>query len=176
MADQKLDIFDAMAAMDRKDGEWFTKQSEQAQKTLAPPVFLRWASAISDSARAASLLVHVNDRVNAHMWDLATTHPELVFKLAATCGKGRKERHQWIAMPKRPGTLSKAMAMVMDDNPSLNDAEAMLLLSLHTKESFTAWVDMRGLQPDEAKEVIKSYAKFHTKNKTLNTHQNKDHR
>lgn len=176
MADKKLDIFEAMAAVDRKDGDWFMRQPEDARKTLAPPVFLRWTSAITDGKRAASLLINVNDRVNAHMWDMATTHPELVFRLAATCGKGRVERHQWIALPKRAATVSKALALILDDNPGANNLEANMLLSLHTKDSFAAWVDARGLQPAEVKEVIKSYVKFHAKDEDISTKENKARR
>jgi hypothetical protein len=159
VAERKLDIFEALAAVDRRDGKWFEKQSDEAKKEFSPPVFLRWISSISDANRAGDVLLAVNDIVNLNMWDIVGEYPDLIFKLATLCGVGR-QRHEWIAMAGRRGGANKARDLIVKFNSSASDQEIDMLLRMHTKQSFIAFVDDTAVPPDEAKEILKAYDKF----------------
>lgn len=160
--ERKLDIFDAMAAMDRRDGTWFSRQSDEAKKQFSPPVFLKWASAINDKRYAGDTLVMINELVNVSLWEIAAEHPELVYKLATLCGLGTKQKHEWVGMGKRY-SMNKARDLVAQFNPSVSDSEIDLIIDLHTRNSFSNFVDDTGMTATEAKETLKAYDKLKDK-------------
>lgn len=159
MVDRKLDIFEAMEALDLRRGDWFAAQPEDARKSFAPPVFLRWASTVGDGVQAEAMLERVNERVNLCMWTHAQDHPELVFRLAASCGTGRRQRHAWVPMTAKRQKASRVRAFVAEQNPGINDIEIDIVLSGHTRRSFAEYVESCGVDPSEAKEVIKAHDK-----------------
>ena len=159
MEEHKLDIFEALSAVDRRDGDWFGQQPEDARKTFAPPVFVRWASTINGSA-AADTLMMTNEFVNVNLWEIASEHPELVFRLAAMCGAGTRQRHEWLAMAGRKRAANKAYDLLCEFHRNLSENEIDLMFRLHTRVSFLAFVDDTGVPPETAKEAMKAYDKL----------------
>ncbi len=159
MADRKLDIFDLLRATDKNQSDWLSKQPEDARKEFAPLVVLRWAATVEGPQEAAYMLWMVNERVNLHLFDLSK-HPDLVFRLLASCGLGSAQKHQWIAPHKRKGGANKAFDFLATLHPEANDREVDMLLSKYTKETFTQLVKDCGVQPDAAKELVKAYDKL----------------
>jgi len=162
LAERKFDIFEAMAAIDRRDGAWFASQSEEARKEFAAPVFLRWISAINNPSLAGDVLLDTNAFVNMHMWDLDDA--ELTFRLAALCGTNRRQKHEWIPMPGRQRSNNKARDLVATYNPSANDAEIDLLMRLYNRESFSDFVDETAT--NDAKDILKAYDKHYGSSKS----------
>lgn len=154
---RKLDIFEALDAIDRRRSGWLEKKPEDAQKEFAPPVVLRWASAVEGSGQMVDYHLRVvNERANVHA-PVTMNHPDLFFRLLASTGLGQRQRHQWLSPPGRSKTSSKPRELVARLNPMASDAEIDLLLSLHTPETFVALVRGAGLTPQEEKEVLKAY-------------------
>jgi hypothetical protein len=158
-SERKLDIFKLLAASDKNDGEWFSKQPQDAQKEFAAPVVLRWGATVNDGLASVFTLLLVNERVNVHLYDLYK-HPELTYRLLASCGTGESQRHQWIPPHKKKGASNKAYDLLAKHNLDANSGELELLMSLHTKESFSKFVDECGIPTAEAKEIIKAYVKY----------------
>jgi len=170
MAEYKLDIFEALAAVDKQDGDWFDRQPEDNQKGFAPPVFLRWISSIDGGEFAQEYtLTLVNDRVNLFANELMTKYPDLLFRLAASCGVGEKQRHAWLPLAKQKGSSvhskNAAWQLVAEYNPSASETEIDLLVALHTADSFKAFTEDAGLQADESKEALRAYANLTAKTK-----------
>lgn len=159
MADRKLDIFALLKAMDKCDGSWFSKQPEDAQKEFAPVVAIRWAATVKDGEYSPLMLSLINERVNAHLFDLYK-HPDLVFRLMASCGLGVSLAHQWVAGIKRKADTNKAFEILAKHYPEANDQELDYVMSCHTKASFSEFLSQCGIQPDQAKEIMKSYDKI----------------
>lgn len=159
MAERKLDIFQLLRATDQCDGNWFEKQPEDVKKEFAPVVAIRWASTVNDGPEAVYMLWIINERVNVHLFDL-NKHPELLYRLMATCGLGKPLRHQWLAPHKRKGEGNKAFELLADYYPEANTDELEFLMSMHTKTSFSQFVNDCGMQPVDAKDIMKSYDKL----------------
>jgi len=157
VAEYKLDIFEALRAMDTRDGGWLGRQPEEARKGFAAPVFLRWASAVQDGPAGEATIWLVNERVNIGALDMMGPHPELLFRLAASCGLGTRQRHEWLGMPSRKATSNKARELVERFYPTANAWEIDMLLRQHTRDTFQQFVNETGCTPDEAKEAMKAY-------------------
>lgn len=160
MAEHKLDIFNAMAAVDQQDGGWFERQSEEAQKGLAAPVFLRWASAIAgDGIAGEYTLMMVNERLNVDADLIMTEYPDLFFRMAASCGIGQRARHEWVPMPGRTKVSNDAWDFIASIHPMANNSEIDIAFSQYTSETFKDLVDGAGLMPKDAKEIVQAYGK-----------------
>jgi hypothetical protein len=159
MAERKLDMFQLLRAADQCDGNWFSKQPEDAQKEFAPIVVTRWASTVGDGPESVYMLWMVNERVNVNLFDLHK-HPDLVYRLMASCGLGKPLRHIWVAGNKRKNDNNKAYALLQERYPEASDRELNMLMSLYTKESFSQFVNDCGIQAAEAKEILKAYEQF----------------
>lgn len=161
MADYKFDIFLALGAVDKCDGAWFAKQTEEVRKAFAAPVFLRWAASVAgDGINHEYMLCAVNDRVNVNADIIMSSHPELMFRLAASCGVGRKLKHEWVPTHgRRGGKANKAFDLIARFHPSANDTEIEMLMSMYTKETFKAFAEEAGLTPEEVKDAVKSFGK-----------------
>lgn len=160
MAEHKLDIFDALRAMDRRDGGWLERQPEENRKGFAPPVFLRWASAVKDGPEGEAMMILINERVNIGANEMMSQHPELLFRLAASCGLG-PQKHEWLGMPARKASSNAAAALIERFHPEANPREIEMLLRQFTPETFEGFVNESGCAPDEAKEAMKAYGKLH---------------
>lgn len=164
MVAKKLDIFEMMAAIDARDSTWLDRRDEDLRKEFTPFVAMRWGSAVSDGPTSEFYLTMVNERVNLGLWSLGD-HPELIFRLLASCGYGRKQRHQWVPMVagKRGGTSNPARDLLASFHPSASDSEIDLLLSLHTRQTFTAFAEATGSTPETIKEALKAYDRIAAK-------------
>lgn len=158
-SERKLDIFNLLAATDKGDTKWLSKQSPEAQKEFAPVVAIRWLSTVSDGPEAYYMLLAVNERVNVNLFDLYK-HPVLVFKLMASCGTGKTLRHQWISGHKRKSESNKAYAFLESQNIDLNAKEIDILMGKYTKATFQEFVDGSGLPTADVKEIMKAYNKL----------------
>ena len=160
--ERKLDLFKGLLpAIDKCDSNWLSKQSPEAQKEFAPVVVLRYASAVDDGPTSLYTLIMVNERVNVDMFDLYK-HPDLVYRLMASCGVGKPLRHQWIAGHKRKSETSKSYELLEKHYPEANSRELDILMSKHTKASFSQFMDDCGIPVAEAKEILKDYVKHNS--------------
>lgn len=152
---RKLDIFQALNAVDRRDFGWLARQPEDDRKEFNPVAALRWAATCkTNDHHAARMLWLVNERVNRHMYLVLHRHPDLLFRLLASCGTGQSSRREYLKA--RPGTTNKAINVLAEYNPQANQRELKILMSLHTRESFADFLADCGIQADDAREILKS--------------------
>lgn len=163
MSERKLDVFKLLNAADKKNYEWLSKQPEDSQKEFAPSVAIRWLSTLDDIGMESEyMLIMVNERVNDHLWDYSK-HPDLVYRLMASCGLGVIQRHQWVSPQKRKGNGGKAFELLQKHNQEANEDELEYLMSGFSKETFSQYVDDCGIDKIEAKEIMKSFNKYKEK-------------
>ena len=155
----KLDIFETLAAIDRRDMNFFDNLTEDQRKGFAAPVILRWASAVRDGAASEHHIWLVNERANVNFWDL-WEHPELQYKMMASCGYGRGQRHEWIPMVGKKKKADEVLIYLAKYWPDANDYEIEIILNQFTDESFEDFVLSSGCSPEQAKEVIAAYGRL----------------
>lgn len=96
---QDFDLFEALAAIDRKDYQWFSNLSPEQQKKFVPFMMLHWVSAVKGKAELQQYyLQSVDYHANKYFFSEAIQkRPELQWLMlcAASPGLG-KQFHQWI--------------------------------------------------------------------------------
>jgi hypothetical protein len=94
-----FDLFDALAAMDKKDYGYYDKLTEEQQKKFVPYMMTHWMSAIKANAGLSSYyLMNTDHTANKHLFnEYVQKHPKLQWLMlcAASPGLG-KQFHQWI--------------------------------------------------------------------------------
>lgn len=109
MADHKLDIFQVLDKLNRKDREYFTSLSEDDQKQIQPFVLMRWLTGGKDVG-----VVMVNEVINPYAFDL-TKHKQLLWYLLTVCTEGKAARVRWIKGPSKKSTgMTNSVKVVME--------------------------------------------------------------
>lgn len=94
-----FDLFDALAAMDKKDYGYYDRLTEEQQKKFVPYMMTHWMSAIKGNAGLSSYyLMNTDYTANRHLFnEYVQKHPKLQWLMlcAASPGLG-KQFHQWI--------------------------------------------------------------------------------
>jgi hypothetical protein len=156
----KLDIFETLTALDRRDFSYLERLDEDARKGFTPVVALRWLSAIGDGPEQDLMLPLVNEIANVNFFDLFD-HPELQYKLMAACGLGRKLRHQWIGMAKQQSAPDKLYACLAKFWPDANNTEMKIILSQFTRDTFEEFLLEGGCETNEVPTILASYDRYH---------------
>ena len=157
MSGHKLDIFETLAAIDRRDFDFYERLTDEQRKGFAPPVVLKWVAGVEGPL--AEQYLWLTNQANINFWDIYE-HPELQFKLMASAGRGRNQRHKWIALPKSKAKTDKVSMFLSQFWPDANDYELGIILNQYTSETFSDFVRSAGLTPAEEKEVIEAYERL----------------
>lgn len=99
MTGTEVDLFEVLAAIDKKDYGYYDRLSDVQQKKLAMKILVDWTSAIKGSKDLQSYyLMSVNFHANKYLFnENVLKNPKLVWLMlcAASPGLG-KQFHQWI--------------------------------------------------------------------------------
>jgi hypothetical protein len=103
-ADEKFekidfDLFDALAAIDRKDYSYYDRLTPEQQKKFVPFIMLHWISAIKGSEGLSRYYVmSTNEYANKYLFnENVMKHPKLQWFMLCSASPGMgKQFHQWI--------------------------------------------------------------------------------
>jgi hypothetical protein len=99
LTDQTVNLFDVLAALDRKDYDYYKNLSEAQKKGISFYMLVQWMSAIKGNKDAQSYYLRSTDyHANKYLFnENVQKHPHLVWLMlcAASPGIG-KQFHQWI--------------------------------------------------------------------------------
>jgi len=154
---RKLGFASLLQAIDQRDGGWLAAQPTEISNEFTPLTTMRMASCGIRGREAAHTLLRLNQRVNYRLFDLSK-HPDLCFRLLASCGLKRYQQRQWL--PQRSTSNSNlALKLLAEHHPMANESEICILLSLYTRETFTEFVTDCGLKKEQT-EYLKAYDKL----------------
>ena len=115
--DQDLDLFEVLAALDKKDYGYYDRLSIEQQKKFVPFMLVKWMSAIKGSDGASRYYVmSTNEYANKYLFnEFVQKHPKLQWQMlcAASPGIG-KQFHQWIPQIKEKVSLLREPAVQKD--------------------------------------------------------------
>lgn len=146
----KLDVFRVLSALDRNDHEFYNTLTDEEKKEFAGWLTMRWAS--SCHGNPEHYLLYINDLVNVN-FHVLRNHPELIWKLLAVCGTGKKERHVWIPVPKKK-KKSVLQAELSKVYPLYKDDEIDVLISVNTKDELAEIFSDYGYDDKEIKKLL----------------------
>lgn len=95
----KLDIFDLLKHVDRKDTSYYSKLSDEQKKAVAWPVVIRWMSSVSNPYP----VYVINEVVNPYIFvkSFYQDHRELLWYLLTISSTGKSQYRQYIKAPAR---------------------------------------------------------------------------
>lgn len=152
---QKLDLFNTVLPnMDRHNHDLYTNLPPDEKKEFQGVVAMRFLSSAPEPY-ADWYLMAVNHYANMHFYDLYQ-HPDLQYRLLASCGMGEKVRHPWIGNAKNPSVVA-LRDFISRYWPQTNKMEADVILSKFDNDTFSDFVDGTGLDKDDAKRIKQSF-------------------
>lgn len=157
--EHKLDIFNILSRMDKRDFDIYSSLSEEEKKQFSPLVIMQWLSCVKNSPDLSEYYIKiVNECVNKHFWDISK-HPELLCKLMSVCGVGDKVFHYWLKADTKK-TSSKRDFILQTFNEDLKEDEAELFLEQLKKIDIVGFLESRGFQDGEIEKITKEIEKF----------------
>lgn len=132
----KLTLQSELAALNRKDREFYDSLSDEEKKKFSPYLMLRYGSSVEGSADLqAWYLMSTNERVNKNFFDISTSkHKKFQWLMCTTISPGMgNQRHYWLA-PKKAERDNKAVKFLTELYPELKPDDIELLARLNSKE------------------------------------------
>lgn len=114
---QDLDLFEVLAALDKKDYAYYDRLTEEQQKKFVPFMMTHWMSAIKGSEGLSRYYVmSVNQYANKYLFnENVQKHPKLVWMMLCASSPGvGKQFHQWIPHISSSVSKLKSPAKVKD--------------------------------------------------------------
>ena len=96
---QDLDLFEALAALDKKDYKYYDKLSEEQQKKFSSYMMTHWMSQVKANGGIQGYYVRsVDHYANEHLFnENVMKHPKLQWMMLCASSPGiGKQFHQWI--------------------------------------------------------------------------------
>ena len=158
----KLNMFDALRAMDKKDRNFYDNLNDQEKKGFAPFVMVRWASTVSHSMAEMDewWLKAVNQRFNMNLLNLnseTTKHVKLQWLMATTTSPGMGAmKHQWIGYKKKTGKVNnKIKNFLISQYPGLSDEEVALLMKIITNKELKQYAKDLGYNDNNIRSIFR---------------------
>ena len=147
-----LQIKDIMAAVDRKDYDFYSRLNDEQRKSLNLWMTQRYASSVQGKY-AGHYLVMINEFMNTN-WSDISKHPELQWKLMCLAGVGKSQFHPFIKVPKAKRKKDKVEEMVREIFPLAKTDEVELLMNMNTKDDLKVLAEIHGFDDKSIKEIF----------------------
>jgi hypothetical protein len=151
--ERKLDIFELLLKIDRKDyGIWETLTDDQ-KKEFSPLIVMRWMAGMTDPQQ----LIFLNELVNPLVFNLHDK--ELMIKLLTVCSNGKSKRYSWINYKVNGARKKRASVQLVAKHYQMSYKDAEDSMKLLTDDDIMDIAGLQGLQKDELTELKKDLKK-----------------
>ena len=99
LENQDINLFEVLAALDRKDYNYYDNLSPEQQKKIIPFMLIKWMSAVKASEGVQRYYtMSTNEYANKHLFnEYVQKHPKLQWLMLCASSPGLgKQFHQWI--------------------------------------------------------------------------------
>lgn len=152
MAKQQIPLKEIMAAIDKKDRDWYVNLPEEKKKLVNMWMMMRYASSVQGK-HAAEYIFFVNELINKDFADVSK-HPELQWLLLTACGQGKVEFHPYIKPPNSRKKKNPLKEWLCELYPHLKLSDIDLLIEMNTPEDFRELAISQGLDDKSIKEIV----------------------
>jgi hypothetical protein len=137
----KLHITNEMAALDKKDYEYYDSLTDDEKKQFSPFILMKWAACVEGPIDVSKYYAFAtNENVNVNMFDLSK-HKKLQWLSLCTVSPSLgKFRHGWlgnIASEKKSDIFSRLKERL----PYLKDADIDAILKLNKISDLEEWLN-----------------------------------
>lgn len=150
----KVPIEQVMTAVDLRNGDYYSKLSDEDRKSVNTYMAQRWASQVQGSREIQEhYLVTINDLSNIDYIATTSQHDEMRWRVIALCGLGSKLRHEFI--PPKGQKKDKLTAWLIERFPSLADEEIELFREINGNDFLEDMARAQNLSDKDIKELFK---------------------
>lgn len=150
----KVPIKQVMAAVDLRNGDYYSKLSDEDRKAVNTFMTQRWASQVQGSREIQEhYLVTINNLSNIDYIATTSQHDEMRWRVITLCGLGSKLRHEFI--PPRGQKKDKLTAWLIERFPSLSDDEIGLFREINGDDFFEEVARSQNTSDKDIKELFK---------------------
>ena len=147
---RKLDIFQLLNGLSKKDLKAYHNLSDEEKKEVLPLIVMRWMSG-TDDARQVFFL---NELVNPFVFPFYK-HKELLVDLLSICGPGSSRRYQWNkALSKKKANKPKSVE-VIKQYFGYNTVDANDAVSILSADTIMDYANQLGWLTDEISKLKK---------------------
>lgn len=150
----RIPIDQVMSAVDRRNGDYYSKLTNEDRKSVNTFMTQRWASQVQGSREIQEhYLVTINDLSNIDYIATTSQHDEMRWRVIALCGLGSKLRHEFI--PPRGQKKDRLTAWLIERFPSLSDDEIELFREINGNDSLEEIARSQNVSDNDIKELFK---------------------
>lgn len=142
--ERKLDIFQLLEQIDRKERRLWEVLSDEQRKEFSPLMTLRWMCGTTDARQ----LKWLNKLVNPYVFELGDQKEALLGQMIA-CGSGSKKRYTWPPYKQGSSRKNPLTIQLIRDHYRMSPSEAEDALRLFSTEELFELADEQGWQKDE---------------------------
>jgi hypothetical protein len=148
----KLDIKKVLAAVDRKDYDFYDNLTPEEQKAFSPYMLMRYTSNVQGDRDTQEWFIEMtNEMVNKNHFDLSKDHKALLWKLYAATGAGISCYHPYLAEGKKD-KAHKIEKLLCELHPAMKMSDIKLLASMMDKKDCEELFDKMGFDKKQRKE------------------------
>ncbi len=139
----KLNIFQVLDHISKKDTEYYHKLTEEEQKAFLPVIVTRWLSGTSNARQ----VYFINELVNTSVFSLHK-HKELLYYLMTICGPGRSQRYFWNKTASKKSNSTPISVSIIREYFGYNTTEALECMPLLSNDDIITYAEELGTQSD----------------------------
>ena len=146
MARPQIPLNQILAAMDRKDRDFYDSLDDELKKSFSPFLMLKYSASVQASPELEHYYIaSTNHHANQNMFDLAK-HPKLQWLMLTAVSPGLgTQRHKWIKQKPKPKNVSAPIKkQLLELFPHMKEDDVDVLSTMVTKKELNQYVKDHG--------------------------------
>ena len=148
----QIPLKDIMAAIDKKDREFYDRLSAEQKKAFSAWMMMRYCSSVQ-GRDAANYIFMTNELVNYQFMEVSK-HPELQWLLLSACGTGKIQFHPYLKPPNARKKKNKIFEFIYGIFPYMKAEDINHLISLNTTSELKELATSHGYDDKSIKEIF----------------------